>query len=436
MVKFLNRWWLPLLIISVPFERIPSWNVLVLGHSVALRINLLIAIIGIIAFGIDTLHHTKWGPRHPAFWLLVYVGIALLSVVVSIDKGRSLVAFVATVITLATALVVADAMPRYRLHTLLKFIAATATAVSLFGLYQFIGDSVGLSTHLTGLRPIYTKKVFGFPRVQSTGLEPLFFANYLITPILLMAALIYSRLLRARTYAPLLVLYVLILALTLSRGGIIAAACNLLILGVVLWGMSNWKSRAYTVIGVAAGVLLAIGMIYGVTASTNTKPHSGTQAVDSYVHQSTHVTSGVGSADSDRVLDRRLAIQAFKQRPILGQGLGAFGTFAKKVDPTYYPAYGNSPTVNDEYLEVLAETGVLGLIALTGFVVALGWQIIAALRQSLDSTTRVWIWSLTAAGIAFGIQYYAFSTLYIMSIWVTLGLLMGLTATAARNRPV
>jgi len=433
MVKFLNRWWLLLLIISVPFERIPSWNLVLLGHSVTLRINLIIAVIGILAFGVETLRHTNWGPRHPAFWLAAYLLIALLSLVTSIDKGRSVVAFIATAICIAAALVVARVMQRYRLSTLLKVIAGTAAAVSLFGLYQFLGDSAGLSTHFTGLRPIYTKSVFGFPRVQSTGLEPLFFANYLIVPIMLVAGLAFSRLLRAKRFVPVLILYILILALTLSRGGIIGAGGGLVVLGVVLWRHSNWRSRTYTTLSVVAGAVLAVGLIYGATALTNKKPHSGTKAVDSYVHQSTHVTSGAGSADSDRVLDRKLALRAFKDRPILGQGLGSFGTYAKGVDPVDYPPSTNSPTVNNEYFEVLAETGLLGLLALAGFVVTLGMRVYAALRQPLEPLPRVWLWSLAIAVVAFGIQYYAFSTLYIMNIWVAVGLLMGLSASASRK---
>lgn len=433
MVKFLNRWWLLLLIISIPFERIPSWNVTLLGHSVTLRINLVIASIGILAFGVETLRHTKWGFRQPAFWLAAYLFIALLSVTTSIDKGRSAIALIATGITLAAALIVARVMQRYQLSTLFKVIAGTAAAVSLFGLYQFLGDSAGLSTHLTGLRPIYTKSVFGFPRVQSTGLEPLFFANYLIVPIMLVAGLALSRLLRAKRFAPLLVLYILILALTLSRGGIIGAAGGLAVLGVVLWRQSNWRSRVYTTLSLVAGAVLAVGLIYGATTLTNKKPHSGTKAVDSYVHQSTHVTSGAGSADSDRVLDRKLALRAFKERPILGQGLGSFGTYAKKVDPADYPASTNSPTVNNEYFEVLAETGLLGLFALAGFVITLGVRIYAALRRPLDRLQRVWLWALVATVVAFGIQYYAFSTLYIMNIWVAVGLLMGLTTLAPRK---
>lgn len=433
MVKFLNRWWLLLLIISLPFERIPSWNVPLMGHSVTVRISLIIAIVGIVAYGIATLRHTNWSPRQPEFWVVAYLFIALLSVATSIDKGRSIIALVATGITLATALIVARVMQHYRLSTLQKCIAGTAAVVSLFGLYQFIGDSAGLSTHFTGLRPIYTKAVFGFPRVQSTGLEPLFFANYLIVPILLVAGLAFGRQLRAKVYVPLLVLYVLILALTLSRGGIIGGGVGLVLLAVAVWRLSTWKSRTQTVVSVVVGVVLAVGMIYGVTALTNKKPHSGSQAVDSYVHQSTHITSGAGSADSDRVVDRRLALRAFKARPILGQGLGSFGTYAKRVDPIDYPASVNSPTVNDEYLEVLAETGVLGLLALTGFVITLGVRVVNTLRQPLDTPTRLWLWALVAAGVAIGIQYYAFSTLYIMSIWVMLGLLMGLTALQPRK---
>ena len=77
----------------------------------------------------------------------------------------------------------------------LKGLFVSLAIVSIFGIYQFLGDLVlGLPTFLTGLRPQYTKAVFGYPRVQATAIEPLYFAGMLFWPMFLMILLLLNNL--------------------------------------------------------------------------------------------------------------------------------------------------------------------------------------------------------------------------------------------------
>lgn len=430
-MKLLNRWWLPALIVSLPFERIPSLNLHVGSHSATIRASLVIAVIGLVAYGAEAVRSQKLRLTNPVMWLGLYGVVILASMAVSIDPTRSLLALVATYITLGTAVIVATVLPRYDLRYILRVIIFTALLVGLFGIYQFIGDSFGVSNTYTGLRSIYTKHVFGFPRVQSTGLEPLFFANYLLLPILLLAGFLYTRRIGGRAW-PALGILVAVLAFTLSRGGFAAGIAGLIAVGVVLWPQGS-VSRGLKVAGtIALGVFVAVGAIYFV-ASLTAKPGQSKKAVSVYVHQSTRTTTTT-TADSDRVLDRRLAAQAFRQRPLLGYGIGSFGAYAKQNAPLVYPPGKNSPTANNEYLEVLAETGILGAITLGGFLITFAGQIVRAYRRA-DSDHRIWIAILSIAMGAYLIQYYAFSTLYIMSIWTTVGLLLGLTQLTPKNKP-
>src|SRR5690606_6265065 len=70
--------------------------------------------------------------------------------------------------------------------------AGVLTAV--FGLYQFVGNSYfNLSSTYTGLAEAYEKGTFAFARVQSVGLEPLYYANFLLLPIFILLARMLGR---------------------------------------------------------------------------------------------------------------------------------------------------------------------------------------------------------------------------------------------------
>ncbi len=426
MVNFLKRWWLPALIAVLPFERIPSLDVDLGPHTVTLRLSLVVAAAGIVLFGPSLLRRIRFNFASPYFWLAAYMIVMLASALISVDKVHSLVAIFASCLTIGSAVVIAHVVRLKDLPLLQKIVFITAAAAAIFGLYQFIGDSLGLPDWLTGLRPIYKHNIFGFPRIQSTGLEPLFFANYLLLPILLATALIVVNI-RARllAYAQLF-LFALVLALTLSRGGIYAAVFGLMVLSTLLIKQVSWKHLTLTFMTIVLAAGSAIGLIYATTKLSHSPTASGNKAVKSYVKQSTTLTSNAGSTDNDRVLNRHLALDAFVERPLLGYGIGSFGAYAQQAAPLNYPRNGNYPTVNNEYFEILAETGVAGALALAGFVITLFLRLIGAWRVSLKPYHRVWIATLVATCAAYAVQYYAFSTLYIPHIWATVGLLLGL----------
>ncbi len=434
MMNFLKRWWLVALVAVLPFERIPSLDVSLGSHTVTLRLSLIIIAVGIIVFGPMIARRVRLNPFSPYFWLAAYMAVLAASLLGSIDKPRSLIVIVATALAIGAAVIVARVVRLEALPRIQKVLfAATAVAVA-FGLYQFIGDIIGLPPSATGLRPNYIKEIFGFPRIQSTGLEPLFFANYLLLPVMLATGLLLGRNQQKSTITYILLfLFILALALTLSRGGMIGGAVGLMALMGLLVRLSSLRVMTGVVTTIGLAALCAAGLIYSATNAFNADPNAGDKAIKRYVKQSTTVTSNKGSADSDRVLNRRLAIEAFQDRPLLGYGIGSFGAYAKSAAPLNYPAKGNHPTVNNEYYEILAETGLAGALALAGFVVALFARLVGTWRMQLMNYHRVWLAALFATCLAYVVQYYAFSTLYIPHIWVTIGLVLGLTGTQARK---
>jgi O-antigen ligase len=423
-MDWLRRYWIYVLIFCLPFERIPSYDLTIGGATVTLRASHLVAALALLLLGFQAFRKIPWlAPRQPYFWLAAYLAVAVAGMAGALNPKRTLVALAATTLVIATSVLVSAYTKRLNWYLALKVMTVAAMIACAFGVYQFFGDMFGLPRDLTGLKEIYTKQVFGFPRIQSTGLEPLYFANFLLIPFLITSALTMAGKLRSKWWLVSLFVLAYAITLTLSRGAMYGALAGLVLLLVAV-GRRNWAKSSLVMLAVIFGILATLGSIY----VGSQKDKQGGASVAKYTKQSTKLTSPPGSADSDRAVNRKLAVAAFQERPILGYGLGNFGAYAKQARPDLYGKTNGEVTVNNEYFEVMAETGALGLASLAGFVATLLLGAVRAWKRLTDEM-RVWLVGLLAVLIAFGVQYYAFSTLYVMHIWVVLGLLMGLVSS-------
>jgi O-antigen ligase len=430
-MDFLKKYWVYILVASLPFERIPSFNASVNAHTFTIRISYIIAFVGFIAFIkiFWGLLKSRW--TSPQFWLLVYLFVAFLSGIAALNVNRSFFALAATILTIGAGLIISRTAKITQMPMVYKVLSAATVVVCLFGLYQFIGDALGLSNSLTGLTPNYTRRVFGFPRIQSTGLEPLFFGNFLLIPFGLTLAKALSGRANKWTYILLLVVTAT-MTLTLSRGTYYAAIAGSIGLAIMLTRKQTLRSAATSLIVLLAGIGLSIGLIAAVTTLRPSEGRSGDKALKQFAKQSTTVAATTTSADSDRVVNRKLAVEAFKKRPLIGYGLGNFGTYVQTTRPGLYGPNTSRVVVNNEYLEILAETGIAGALALLGFALTLGWKVFYRLIFA-SAEERVWLLGLVAVAGGFAIQFNAFSTLYIMHIWVALGLLMAISQKPWQN---
>lgn len=424
-----SRYLLFFILAVLPLERIPSID-LVAPVSVTIRLSQL-AGLALIAINLPTM----WQKRRQllespwrwaaAFWLICLVSAALSD---HLSRALTVSAFTIFVGLLAWAVALRfekRLVPRYFL-----IITISALTVCGFGLYQFFGDLLGLPTWATGLREAYTKVVFGFPRIQSTGLEPLYFGDYLLIPggmLIVATALNYQRRLAGWS----LLVVATVVWLTVSRGAMVALAMMLLAGLVLALVYSKIRSAGRLVSITLVSIGLAYGLLYLGTNVVVRSPTPGTaKALHNFSKQSTNITNGESS--EGRAVTRVLAIQAFQSHPFLGIGPGNFGVFAQQAMPERFSV----PTaiVNNEPLELLAETGAVGFVALAGFLITL---VTSSLRnlQPKDSSSAVMTLGLVLALGGIAAQYLTFSTLYITHVWVAIGLLAGIWATS-RAQPV
>jgi len=352
--------------------------------------------------------------------LMFFLAINVFGLLNAPNLDRSIAVLIFTILSIGACLLTPNlVVDRTILRRTLWALLAGAVVVSLFGLFQFVGDLVGLPTTITGLRDLYTKDVFGFPRIQSTALEPLYFANYLLLPTALAFVFAIRAAGRQRLWwFALLALFGTNLVLTVSRGGYLALAAVLVVIAAFslrsLLRPSTIISLlvAIILVWVAAVRFLGIGDTFSLNLETFTQ----------------HVTNVFfGPSFTERVETIEQARQAWQEHPWIGIGPGSFGPYAS-VHPFVEPKSGWK-IVNNEFIELSAETGTLGLMAIISLFVILILRTVKAIRRSSDPWLKALLLAGLATTIGIVVQYQTFSILYIIHIWFIIGLLI-----AAQNQ--
>lgn len=408
-----------LLVFLLPFERIPSLDV----FGVTLRISQFIALALVFVSIQPIIQFYKDRPRLPKLLLPAFFVSYGVSMLMAQDLKRAVTVFAFTVFVALVASAIAATLSVDNLERIEKYLLVATAIVIAFGYYQYLGDVFGLNPDYTGLRSIYTKEIFGFPRIQSTALEPLYYGSFLLIPYCLLLA---KRLIQPKSVTVfqtiLLVLIVSQILLTVSRGSIYSGIVATIVLSVYLLLSKKTKLKTF----IKSFALLAVGIILGIIMTwvptffvNNPKDDGGTKT-EKLIDQASNFNS-----QDDRKRNRTIAIDAFKENPIFGVGPGGFSDYAVMKFPKYASA---APViVNNEPLELLAEAGIIGF---TLFIVFAAWTyfIVAAryVANKFKSTASYWAPAILVYLIALAIQYQTFSTLYVMHVWVVIGLLMGL----------
>ncbi len=402
------------MIFLLPFERVGSIEL----AGFTLRTSQVIGALLLFVFILSVVLRRAGRVRpNPTVWLgALLILIAVLSMTQAVNGFRA-----ATVLTfVGFTIVVSWLVPHFVTNTAVLrrsvIVLGVSTAlVCAFGLFQFAGDLVGLPPSLTGLRDLYTSEVFGFPRIQSTFLEPLYFANFLLIPLGILISLLLAG---QKVVRPIWLLALTLLAgvnfvLTLSRGGYIALAFSLLVLAVVYWRKVLAPHRVLLGVLVLAVIVWGASQFLGLTGDRQ-------ESIDTFSRQATGIFTGASYTDRATTFEDAWAMA--QARPWLGVGIGNFGPNVADF-PLVQPEQGWL-IVNNEFLEVLAELGIFGFSTFLLLLLVLFIRTIRAIRFARDPFVRAVLVGLLAAFVGVIVQYQTFSILYIMHIWFLFGLMV------------
>jgi len=404
-----------LIVFFLPFERVPTINI----GGTDLKINTVLGLITLFAWILALMANPKkWKiePNALAIPLSLFAATLIASLMGAVNLPRAITVLIFILFTMALAVLAVNMVnSKEALRKTLIVLFASALVAGAFGLFQFGGDVVGLPRSLTLLKEGYTKAIFGFPRIQAFSMEPLYFANYLLIPICIGIALIFNKAepFKRWFFISIVLLLLINFILTVSRGGYLGLVGSLVILGIFSF------RKIFTWRNVLIGVL-TIGIVgYGVAFALSKGNYQATNEFIGHVMVTDFKNS---ESVQGRLLTYRRAYNAYKWYPVFGIGIGNYGPFAKFY-PSETPPKGWD-IVNNQYIELLAETGLVGTVAFGFLILVLTMRTFIALKYARDLFLRSVSIGAFAALVGILVQYNFMSTLYIIHIWILIGLLI------------
>jgi hypothetical protein len=368
----------------MPFHAFLSvWLGHLLGHETLIQAwkEALLGLLGLMAAGMLWQEPARLR-RLRTPWVMAAAGFAGLAILVTLvaRPPHTAAAFgLKTDLEFLFAAVIALLVttPEFGRRLMIVVLAGSAVVIG-FGLLQILVLPPSFLTHFgygPGTILPYEQIASGALRFPSTLGGPNQLGTYLILPLCLSLALS----LRRRLWWPLLLTGagLVVLIGTYSRGAWIGATAALVIT-LLAGAPARWRrplTMAFAVMGVAALVSLPLAVGHN-------------QRLRNLVlHQS--LDAGLPSSDSQHVSSVQTGLHGVLAQP-LGHGLGTAG-------PATFRA-GQLNIIEDFYLQVGYETGLLGLLLFVAVIVTLVLALI---------TRRAYLAALPAAAALIGVSLVA-----------------------------
>ncbi|HEY6088467.1 MAG TPA: O-antigen ligase family protein, partial [Gemmatimonadaceae bacterium] len=171
-----------------------------------------------------------------------------------------------------------------------------------------------------------------------------------------------------------------LLALTYAenRSTVIGLLLGSIVGGILFAILGTASRKRWIVPSVAAALAVVVG---GISMTIRAYPASAVAQHAPMVLQRLALTNPTGS-DESRTLQWRAAIDGFKDRPLLGYGLENHNlAWSAHFDPAIYRVDTDIyDRTHNQFLEMLATTGLIGTIAFLGIWIAIGATLVNAYR--------------------------------------------------------
>ncbi len=283
---------------------------------------------------------------------------------------------------------------------------------------------------LSGSQDLYLNNAMqNIPRLRGMVCEPLYLGNYLLLALPLVALTDWPRSVRWLVG----ILLGGLLFMTWSRGAWLAVVVALMAGGWV-WARQRMKGRVFNLRrAFSTKKILVLGMVpllILVAARFGVWDLPGRRLEQSF---STRDWSNL-----TRVYSMQAAWRAFLLSPIVGIGWGQFGWhFPVLVNPLGLQSQFTWPVVNNFFLKILCETGLLGFFATAS---VLGRAVVGFWRESgTEGPASAWRGrrAIVVAVVFVGVwvQLLTFSQYNLPHIWVALGLFIAISRPNEASPP-
>lgn len=439
------------LVVGAPLSFVPSVATPLLNFP-SFRVGLyqVLAVIFVTISIIPVLKafKTLYFAHKPVFIaLLVFGALSVVGLLWATSIGRSTL-MVFSVLLLLGTLVTAWWVVQAKIHNIPKvFLDILLWSGIIFGIlaitqliYGTFYDSGGF------LCKGCSSNVFGFPRVNVSTAEPLFFANALL-PVMVISFIASLKKYKLGLFS--LVFTSLAIGLTFSRGAYFALALGLMTV-VILTVLTKKVSIKPVIISLLLVGMSLFSSILLLTTSATVRLQDTTPNITYTTVQSIadHLSLGVvqlpdktvvittpqandptddftppgliEESTTERLSSADLAIEAWSfsvKNILIGTGLGNLGGF---VVNNVNQAAPSTLTVYIFYILLLAELGIIGLLA---FLTIIGYILYKLTVLARNNTLAIIVFGVVAM---FGLQYLFFgSYINVVYIWLWLGIALG-----------
>lgn len=315
------------------------------------------------------------------------------------------------VFSLCTMLFVANAVRTTQIMArALMILSASAGMVGAYGIYQVLATAGGFyvpllpNTGSYGLAP----GMVGASRAIGTMQEPSFLAGFMCFSIASTLLLIIAREHSARWWSAVLWMSMgvqaVCLLMTTSTGGFVGLV---VILGAGWLILRGSERRRLVIICLMGAILLAIPVTYVISQPG---------------FQQKLIIGTIGKLGHASAMERsefcRAGLEMFADHPAIGVGPGLYDSFCR----SYTSAFSLSKTliVNNVYIELLAETGLVGFTAFMIMFVCLTARAVRRWRYHNKDSLLYAVPVIALAALV--VQLMAYPTFKMEFIWLLFGL--------------
>jgi O-antigen ligase len=313
-------------------------------------------------------------------------------------------------------LIVQCVRDRYVAELFAKTHVAGGTLAAVIGLGLYILSILGYSIDLPLFRQFGGKSGVWGVRLAGTAYEPGALGNYFVSVVPLTVAFYLSSRdkKRAGFLLGILIVQGLALALTFSSGGL---GCTIIAV-ILLLMLGRRMILAKRALSLAFLAMLLIGGVVFIARIASI----------SYLQIYT-VLSKIGTESvSARWATNKCLLQMFADRPWFGIGIGnfahVFGLYAQYSPVLSHYSYPADWRANNDYLTLLAETGVIGFACFALVLVSVFKEIVRVVKQSTEIEEGLVYVGIACVIIGLLCQCWVAFTILNPYTWFLIGLIM------------
>lgn len=303
-----------------------------------------------------------------------------------------------------------------RVNQLLNTYFVSSSLVALYGIYQFVGSYLGFP--FTDINQMRAEEAFvgSFKRIDSTFPEPSLLSAFLMVSLILLIALLSQKRFCKSIIIPAIIIHAMALWMSFARTGWITFVVALGFLLII-----SYKSSGATRLFLRLGVL---GIVFYFFLGAVLSIFPSDVVNTSYTSANDRLYKITTEDENQRFGYYEAAINMFNEKPLTGVGFENYTFYYDSRKPSWAPYFPSISDAKNLYLQIMAESGLMGVAAFMLWAMAYTITIIKTLRRVKTPAVRCLANGCAAASLGLALAFFNMQNFYVPFIWFLLALTM------------